>query len=133
MKEERLMDTAEKEQSHKNLHILWRGVCGLCPHCGKGKIFKTYITPNAACAVCHEDLSGIRADDAPPWLTILITGHIIAPVILYFAKHEFLPEALEMTIIMVTALLSVLLILPRSKGLFIAAIWLTRQKQAADE
>lgn len=126
------MDKAEKEQSHKNLRILWRGVCGLCPHCGKGKIFKSYITPNAACSVCHEDLSEIRADDAPPWLTILIVGHIIAPLILYFAKHEFLPEAVEITIVLVAILVSALLILPRSKGLFIAAIWLTNQKQPVD-
>ena len=127
------MNTAENEQSHKNLRILWRGVCGLCPHCGKGKLFKRYLVSHAACAVCHEDLSDIRADDAPPWLTILIVGHIIAPIILYFAKHEFIPESLEITIVMVTAVLSVLLILLRAKGLFIAAIWLTNQKQTVDQ
>jgi len=132
MKETRLMSTAEKEQSHKNLRILCRGICGLCPHCGKGKLFKRYLTPNAACAVCHEDLSDIRADDAPPWLTILITGHIIAPIILYFAKHEMISEALEAAIVIATALLSVLLILPRAKGLFIAAIWLTSRKKLPD-
>jgi len=124
------MKMAENKQTHKNMRILWRGVCGLCPHCGKGKIFKRYIKPYEECAVCHENFSKIRADDAPPWLTILITGHIIAPIILYFAKHEIFSETLEAAVLIAVTLLSALLILPRSKGFFIAAIWITNQKKS---
>ena len=112
----------------KTKTILWRGIKGRCPNCGHGKLFKSYITPNKSCSVCHEDLSHIRADDAPPWLTILITGHIMAPLMLYLVEHEIFSNSVTMAILLTMGLLCTLLLLPLSKGFFIAAIWLTQKK-----
>ncbi len=121
-----------KNKTNKTQDVLWRGIKGDCPNCGQGNLFKSYITQNKICSVCHEDFSDIRADDAPPWLTILITGHIMAPFIFYFVTHDVFPDVVETTILIIIALLCVFLILPRAKGLFIAAIWLTRNKKDSD-
>ena len=124
------MDPLTDSQKNKKTSALWRGIRGLCPQCGQGQLFKSYLKPNDFCPSCHEDLSNIRADDAPPWLTILITGHIITPLILTFVKHDVFPEWIEMVILFSTATLCIFLILPRAKGLFIALIWQSTQKPA---
>ena len=108
--------------------ILWRGIKGQCPNCGRGRLFKAYLQQVDKCAICDEEISSIRADDGPAWLTILLTGHIVAPMIAYFALHETLHPWLAMSILLTIALSVVFFLLPRTKGLFVAAIWLTRQK-----
>ena len=35
-----------------------------------------------ACSVCGEDLSHQRADDAPPYFTIVLVGHLVVPAML---------------------------------------------------
>ncbi len=54
-----------------------RGFMGRCPNCGKGKLFRAYLKVNPRCPSCDEDFSHQRADDAPPYLTMLIVGHVI--------------------------------------------------------
>ena len=58
-----------------------RGLRGLCPACGKGAIFNGYLKIVPRCAHCEAPLGLARADDAPPYLTILIAGHIIVPLL----------------------------------------------------
>lgn len=121
-----------ENKDNKTRHILWRGIKGVCPACGQGNLFKSYMMQNKECPVCHEDFSTINADDAPPWLTILITGHLMVPFIFYFVTHSFLSEVGEAVILIFLAVLSAFLILPRSKGLFIAAIWTIWKKKETD-
>jgi uncharacterized protein (DUF983 family) len=58
-----------------------RGLLGRCPACGKGRIFTGFLTVAAECEVCHAPLGLARADDAPPYFTILIVGHIVIPLL----------------------------------------------------
>lgn len=64
---------------------LWRGFLCRCPHCGEGALFRAYLKPVDNCAVCGEDMSHQRADDAPPYFTMVIVGHIIVPIMLAVA------------------------------------------------
>jgi uncharacterized protein (DUF983 family) len=59
-----------------------RGVIGRCPVCGKGKIFKGFLKVVPCCEVCAAPLGLARADDAPPYFTILLVGHIVIPLLL---------------------------------------------------
>ena len=59
-----------------------RGFAGHCPNCGKGRLFSRYLKPVAACSVCGEDFTHQRADDAPPYFTMVIVGHLLVPVLL---------------------------------------------------
>lgn len=62
------------------LNALGRGFLGRCPSCGKSKIFNGFLEVVAECAHCAAPLGLARADDAPPYFTILITGHIVVPL-----------------------------------------------------
>jgi uncharacterized protein (DUF983 family) len=58
-----------------------RGLMGRCPACGKSHLFNGFLRVVAACTNCGAPLGLARADDAPPYITILITGHIIVPLL----------------------------------------------------
>ena len=105
------------------MEIIWRGVKGRCPKCGEGRILSGYITQNKSCSECGEDLSWIRADDAPAWLTILVTGHVSVPLIHYFGTHEVFSPMLDTSIAVAAAMVFAGVFLPWAKGGFIAELW----------
>jgi uncharacterized protein (DUF983 family) len=106
---------------------LWRGFIGRCPHCGKGRMFRAYLKVVDRCSICHEDLSHQRADDAPPYVTMLIVGHVVVAGVL--AAEELWPNSpLWLSFIVwiwVTFVLS-LLLLPRVKGALVGYQWALR-------
>ena len=105
---------------------LLRGLKRRCPNCGEGALFHAYLKPVDKCSACHEPLGHIRADDGPAWLTILVAGHLIVPLVLLVQPVLDWPDWLALLVWSVISLSLVLLLLPRSKGVFIAAIWKTK-------
>ena len=102
-----------------------RGILGRCPCCGEGKLFRAYLKQVDNCSVCGEAFGHIRADDAAPWLTIILVGHIFVPLMLVFVAFSTMPSwesAVLWSVIFVGLSLA---ILPRAKGLFIAILKLT--------
>ncbi len=86
-----------------------RGLRGKCPACGKGKIFNGFLKVAAECESCGAPLGLARADDAPPYFTILIVGHIIIPLLfiverstdqlpLWIMSAIFLPLTLALSV-----------------------------------
>jgi len=61
---------------------IFRGMAGKCPNCGQGSLFDGFLSVRPACGTCGEELHHQRADDAPPYFTITIVGHIIIPALL---------------------------------------------------
>ena len=120
------LDIIMNDGKHSLPTAVWRGICGRCPKCGKGGLFLSYLKQVDECAACGNPWRDIRADDAPPWLTIMIVGHLMAPLILNMVRNETLPYWLTVTSLLSLALVLCLLILPRAKGLFIAVIWALR-------
>jgi uncharacterized protein (DUF983 family) len=57
-----------------------RGLLGRCPACGKAHLFNGFLRVVPQCRNCGAPLGLARADDAPPYFTILITGHIVIPL-----------------------------------------------------
>ncbi len=58
-----------------------RGMLGRCPACGKSHLFNGFLRVVTVCTNCAAPLGLARADDAPPYFTILITGHIVVPLV----------------------------------------------------
>ena len=56
---------------------LARGFLGRCPGCGQTRMFQGYLRVVPECANCGAPLGLARADDAPPYFTIAIVGHIV--------------------------------------------------------
>ena len=109
---------------------LLNGLMLKCPQCGIGRLFKSYLKQQEDCPHCNESFVGIRADDGPAWLTILLTGHIVVPIYLLQNPGDQPPSWLEILFMLSLTTVTVLLLLPPTKGLFIAALWLIRQKRA---
>ena len=103
-----------------------RGFLRRCPQCGQGHLFSGYLKVVDSCPVCRETLSHHRADDGPAYLTILIVGHLMAPLILYVFT-AFRPDPLVMaTIFTVGCVALSLFLLPRLKGVVVAIQWAKR-------
>lgn len=64
------------------LQSMARGSVNRCPNCNEGRMFRGYLTIEHACAVCGEEFHHHRADDAPPYFTITVVGHIVIPAML---------------------------------------------------
>ena len=63
-----------------------RGLLCRCPACGEGRMFAKFMKVADACNACGAELHHQRADDAPPYFTMFIVGHIIVPLILIVEK-----------------------------------------------
>ncbi len=97
-----------------------------CPHCGTGALFQGFLTVRDHCATCGEDLSHQRADDGPAYATILIVGHVMAPLFLW-VFFRWQPDPLVMSAIFGTGTVALsLFLLPRLKGVFVAIQWAKR-------
>ncbi|MEP2534153.1 DUF983 domain-containing protein [Shimia sp.] len=103
-----------------------------CPNCGGGQMLKGYLKVRDHCSVCKLDLSQHRADDGPAYLTILIVGHLMAPL-LHIVFVNWRPEPLIMfTIFSVGAVALSLYLLPRLKGVIVAFQWARRMNGFSD-
>lgn len=68
--------------SRKVMDAVTRGFMHRCPSCGTGHLFSRFLKTVHSCDACGEEIHHHRADDAPPYFTITIVGHIIIPALL---------------------------------------------------
>ncbi|MEL6585298.1 MAG: DUF983 domain-containing protein [Pseudomonadota bacterium] len=105
---------------------IFRGFRRRCPSCGSGPMFNGYLKVRHSCPVCEEELHHHRADDGPPYLTLLLVGHIIGPAMLWFFV-EFEPDPFTfLAIFSVASVALSLWFLPRLKGLIVGVQWAAR-------
>ena len=114
-----------KSERHFSFNALWRGIKKCCPQCGGGAVITGYIKPLAECPACGENFRHISADDGPAWLTLLVVGHAVIPLMLLFGRYDVVPIWLALVILSMVTLLGVYFVLPRAKAAFIALIWAT--------
>ena len=107
------------------LTVMRRGLSRRCPACGVGPVLKGYLGRLPACSACGEDLSQISADDGPAWGTLIVVGHVLAPLMVILGRDERIPVWAAILMLSAVMLLGVWWCLPRAKGLFIALIWRT--------
>lgn len=126
MTETTLIETTEPQADHPVWPAIVRGLRQRCPACGEGALMGRYLKVNHACAACGQELHHHRADDGPAYLTILIAGHILAPLILW-VYPAFKPDPWVMALgfsVFFTAL--ALFLLPRLKGGLVGIQWAKR-------
>lgn len=106
---------------------LRRGFLGRCPNCGEGHVFRAYLKVRDRCELCGEELHYHRADDAPPYLTILVVAHILgATMVLVLGTWDDIPLWISLTLWPGLVLLLSLTLLPRIKGALVAWQWALR-------
>jgi uncharacterized protein (DUF983 family) len=105
------------------LTAICRGALGRCPRCGQGRLLHHYLKMVDRCSACGEPFGHYRTDDAAPWLTILVVGHITVPIILICEMNFQLPLAWALAIYLPLILGLTLFLLPRCKGIMAAILW----------
>ena len=117
---------AAEEEDRLVKPALWRGWRRRCPNCGAGPMMRGYLKVRDACPVCSEALHHQRADDGPAYVTILIVGHLLAPLLL-IVYTNWRPDPVTMAVgfTLGTVALS-LYLLPRLKGALVALQWAKR-------
>lgn len=105
---------------------LLRGFLCTCPNCGKGAMFDRFLKVTPNCRACGEDLSHQRADDAPPYLTMVVTGHVIVPIVLA-VETAFSPSTVAaLALFLPLTLVMALALLQPVKGVVVALQWALR-------
>jgi uncharacterized protein (DUF983 family) len=105
-----------------------RGARLRCPSCGIGPAFRAYLTQVDRCQSCGTTLGDIRADDFPPYATIFIVCHLMAPLFFYAERTYHPPLWLSMTLWPGFALVLCLVLLPHIKGAILGLMWSIRLK-----
>lgn len=118
---------AHPAEERRDLRLaMARGARLCCPHCGKGRLFSNYTVVVPQCAVCGEDMTPQRADDAPPYIVIVIVGHILVGAALALEKGFHPPLWLHFSLWIPLTILSTLILLPPVKGAIIGFQWANR-------
>ncbi|MDE2620278.1 MAG: DUF983 domain-containing protein [Sphingomonadales bacterium] len=102
---------------------LVRGLRGRCPRCGEARLFRRWLKPLACCPACAVDWTPQQADDFPAYISILVTGHLLAPLVIALVLDWDLgPGALAAILLPLTVALMLGLLQP-AKGGVIALQW----------
>jgi uncharacterized protein (DUF983 family) len=109
-----------------------RGAAMRCPNCGKGHLYRKYLKVQA-CEACRNDNSRYPADDAPPYFTILIVGHLMVAPLLFFPWIWQADIRLVLGTVMPALLLATLAFLPVVKGAVVGLHWAIEPRHAVEE
>ena len=105
---------------------LWRGFRGRCPACGRGRVLRGYLAVADACDACGQAFHHHRADDAPAWATMVVVGHLMAPLIVMAMAWKAVPVWVHSTVWPLVALGLCLALLPPIKGAVVGYQWAHR-------
>jgi uncharacterized protein (DUF983 family) len=105
---------------------LKRGICGRCPRCGEGRLFRAFLKVDDHCSACGQDFTPHRADDLPAYLVIVIVGHIVVPLILWIETDYSPAVPLQLAIYLPLTLIMSLLLIQPVKGAVVGIQWALR-------
>src|SRR3712207_3593322 len=63
-----------------------RGLGLRCPQCGEGRLFARFLKVRGRCEACGADNTIYPSDDAPPYLTLFLVGHLVFPFMFWMDK-----------------------------------------------
>ncbi len=86
-------------------------------------LFSSYLKTANTCTACGEELFHHRADDAPPYFTIFIVGHIVVPLLMTVELLYGPPVWLHLAIWLPLTVLLSLALLPIVKGAIVGLQW----------
>jgi uncharacterized protein (DUF983 family) len=100
-----------------------RALSGRCPRCGGAELFAKWLKPVGRCRACGQDWSHARADDIPAYIVILLTGHLLAPLMIVLIGDMGWSSLAAATIVFPLAIAMILGGLQPIKGAVIALQW----------
>lgn len=83
-----ISQTSDYKYNRSASHAIANGIKCKCPNCGTGSVFEGFVSVKDHCEDCNEELFHHRADDLPPYLNILLVGHVVVGFLMVCMKYE---------------------------------------------
>jgi uncharacterized protein (DUF983 family) len=99
-----------------------RGMRGVCPSCGQAAIFDGYLRVFPACRVCAAPLGDMPADDAPPYIAMLVVAHFIGIVVVAIFRFGLQPNIFGYGFLLLLLVAICMIALRIAKGAVIAIL-----------
>ncbi len=115
--------TTVDRQPRPLLPALGNGLRCRCPKCGEGKLFRSFLRVNDQCPVCGEELHHHKADDLPPYISIIIFGHILVGAMLHMEMTMTVPPYVYLFTLVPLSVILPLAMLPSIKGAVVGLQW----------
>jgi len=110
---------------------IWRGMRGRCPRCACTRLFKRFLKPVSRCVACGEDWTARSSDDFPPYVVILMLGHVIAPGMISLETMAHPPLWVHLVIwLPLVAILAAVFIQPAKGGVMALQWWVAHGAHA---
>ncbi|MET4732753.1 uncharacterized protein (DUF983 family) [Thalassospira sp. MBR-102] len=119
---------SEQSSGSRLLTGLSRGFRRKCPNCGHGLAFGGYLKLRQECDCCAHPIGEYRCDDAPPYFTIFIVGHIVVGGALTMEQSIQPSMALQLSVWLPITVLLCLGFLPFIKGAVLGTQWAMKIK-----
>lgn len=117
---------AHQMQQRSVGEAMWRGAMCRCPNCGEGRMFRAYLKVADTCDACGEELFHHRADDLPPYLAIMIVGHVIVGLMMHLEMVWHVAPIMYLYTMVPLAVVMPLAMLPSIKGAVVGLQWAQR-------
>jgi uncharacterized protein (DUF983 family) len=105
------------------------GVRGLCPRCGRGRLFAGYLKVADKCEACGLDYGFAETDDGAAWFVMLIAGAVAVGLAL-FVEVAWQPAYWIHALVAIPAAVGLPLALLRPiKGVLIAQQFRTKAEE----
>ncbi len=94
-------------------------LAGRCPRCGRGRLFRGFLSVVPRCEVCGLDLSGEDSGDGPVAFIVLLVGFLVVGTALLVEVRFGWPIWLHLLVWLPLALLACLLLMRPLKAMMI--------------
>jgi uncharacterized protein (DUF983 family) len=102
-----------------------RGLGLRCPQCGEGRLFARFLKVRERCEACGQDNMIYPSDDAPPYLTLFLVGHLILPFMFWLDRAWEPAVWVQLAIWLPLITIVTLATLPYMKGAVVGFAWAT--------
>jgi uncharacterized protein (DUF983 family) len=114
---------------HPQRPTLLTGLLGLCPRCGRGKLFKGFLALAPRCGNCGLDFDFADAGDGPAVFVCLFAGFIVVGAALWTEMTFEPPFWVHLVIFLPMTLVVCLGLLRPLKGLLIVLQYRNKAEQ----
>ena len=111
---------------------IWSGMRCRCPRCGEGKLLHSYLKVNDTCSKCGDEFFHHRADDLPPYVAIMIVGHILVTIMFHLEMTGQGSPFLYLALFVPLSIVMPLAMLPSIKGAVVGLQWSRRMHGFGD-
>lgn len=124
------MELSDKEKFAWIVRTGWKG---LCPRCGKGHMFRSWLKLSDNCPVCGLDYRFASPDDGPAFFSLCFVAFPLTFLLVWFQVAIEPPFWVHLLTSFPLMAIGCVLPLPKIKGWLVASQYVNRSVEAGTE